>query len=125
MLNTLEHYFRWYRNGANGSPACLNKSIIFDFKNTSIEHIYPQNATGRHRPASKERLKHNLGNLTFLGKDDNQLVDNDSFANKKRVLSSSSVQMNTEIAGNTSWTVSTIKTRQQTIIDLAKKVFSV
>jgi hypothetical protein len=125
FLTTLEHYYRWYKRGSNGNPKCLDKSRVFDFTNTSIEHIYPQNASGTTRNAAMESLKHQLGNLTFLGRDDNALVDNSNFAAKKLILEASSVQMNRKIAENTSWSTTEVSSNKSTLIDIAKKIFTV
>lgn len=125
FLMTLEHYHRWYENGARGNPQCMNKSIVFDFMNTSIEHVYPQNASTANRIATIERLKHNLGNLTFLGRNDNNLADDNTFDTKKPLLRNSSVQMNHKIANESVWTAAEVNSRQTILIDMAKKIFTV
>lgn len=44
FLMTVEYYYQWYKNGASGTPTCLDKSRVYDFAGTSIEHVYPRNA---------------------------------------------------------------------------------
>lgn len=123
LLTTLEHYFRWYEGGASGTPQCRDKSRVFDFTNTTIEHIYPQNASGTNLDQSMEGLKHTLGNLTFLGREDNEMADDSNFNTKKSILSSSSVQMNRKIAEKTTWSATEVQARQQILIEISKKVF--
>lgn len=44
FLMNIEYYYQWYKKGAVGTPVCVDKSRVYDFAGTSIEHIYPQNA---------------------------------------------------------------------------------
>lgn len=125
LLTTIEHYFRWYEGGAHGNPQCMNKSRIFDFSNTTIEHIYPRNASGTVLNSTMERMKHNLGNLTFLGQNDNALADNSDFNTKKPILTASSVLMNQRVAANRNWSQREIQARQNQLIDIVKKVFKI
>jgi len=125
LLTTIEHYLRWFEDGATGTPLCLNKSIVFDFGHTTIEHVYPQNAPAANRNAAIERLKQTIGNLTFLGKDDNELADAADFNTKKPVLAASSVLMNKKIASTANWTQREVQDRQTLLLDIAKKIFKI
>lgn len=123
LLMTLEHYGRWFRNGAIDSPECLDTTRVFDFTNTTIEHIYPQNPT---TPIPElEPLVHNLGNLTFLGPNDNRTVGNMSFEDKRPILSASSISLNTEIGDSDEWNEEQIYDRQEQLIEMANIIFSV
>jgi hypothetical protein len=42
MLITLEDHHKWYEDGAQGHPKCKDKTRVFDFSATTLEHIYPQ-----------------------------------------------------------------------------------
>lgn len=44
LLITLEDYLAWYEQGANGAPKCKDKTRLFDFSNTTLEHVYPRSA---------------------------------------------------------------------------------
>lgn len=50
FLLTIEYYYQWYKNKENEkgkkkyTPECKDKSRLYDFSGTSIEHIYPHNA---------------------------------------------------------------------------------
>jgi hypothetical protein len=41
FLLSVEYYYQWYKNGANGKPVCHEKSRVYDFAGSSIEHVYP------------------------------------------------------------------------------------
>ncbi|TKJ16915.1 hypothetical protein CEE44_00055 [Candidatus Woesearchaeota archaeon B3_Woes] len=124
FLMTIEHYFKWYIEGSTGDPQCENLTRVFDFANTTIEHIYPQNATGNVIQAQLEELKHNIGNLSFLGEEDNNTGANDTFNTKKSILQTSSVLMNNKIAEKSSWDKNAVEERRDLLLDLALKVFS-
>lgn len=123
MLLTLEHYARWYAQGATGAPQCLDTTRIFDFANTTIEHVYPHNADAANIDRTLEPLKHSLGNLTVLGPQDNQTLGNATFANKLAVFTASAVTLNREIAARPTWTVQEINNRRDRLVLMALAVF--
>lgn len=123
LLMTLEHYRQWYHAGAKGKPQCNDKSRVFDFSNTSIEHIYPQNASPR--DPALEPLVNNLGNLTFLSPTENDAMGNKSFAVKKPLLAKSTVLLNHDIAKAPAWDVAAIDSHREMLIKMAQKVFVV
>jgi len=77
FLITLEYYSDWYYDGANGLPQCRNKNLVYDFNNTTIEHIHSQ-SPGNSVP-SLEPTTHKLGNLTILGSQANERLENKPF----------------------------------------------
>ena len=101
---TVEYYYQWYKSGANGTPVCVDKSRIYDFAGTSIEHIYPRNAIGSVLDSSLEPLKNTLGNLTIMDPAQNTIGGNDSFTIKQPLYQSSSVVLTQEIGAKTTWT---------------------
>jgi hypothetical protein len=123
LLMTLEHYRQWYLSGAKGKPHCNDKSRVFDFSNTSIEHIYPQNASPK--DPALEPLVNNLGNLTFLSPTENDAMGNKSFTVKKPLLAKSTVLLNHDIAKAPTWDVAAIDSHRELLIKMAQKVFVV
>jgi len=73
----VENYYKWYQNGADGKPKILDSSVVFDFPNTDIKHIYPQSASSQQE--TLEDVKHEIGNLTLLGPQDNKEPSNSPF----------------------------------------------
>jgi hypothetical protein len=123
FLMTLEHYYRWYRDGGQGQPECRDKTRIFDFANTTIEHIYPQNA--RVVRPNLTPLINDLGNLTFLGPDDNQDAGNGDFLVKKPIFAESSVALNREIGLLDQWDEVAVHERKQQLLNMALKIFTI
>jgi hypothetical protein len=77
FLMMVENYYKWYQNGADGKPKILDSSVVFDFPNTDIKHIYPQSASSQQE--TLEDVKHEIGNLTLLGPQDNKEASNSPF----------------------------------------------
>jgi hypothetical protein len=125
FLMTIEHYLRWYRAGATGEPTCLDKTRIYDFAGTTLEHVYPKNAPATDIEPALEPLKNNLGNLTFMGPADNHAAGNEPFAVKKPILLASSVLMNQGIGANAQWMVPELNARTTDLKNIACAVFNI
>ncbi|QTE36377.1 DUF262 domain-containing HNH endonuclease family protein [Mucilaginibacter gossypii] len=125
FLITIEHYIRWYTAGATGKPVCMDKTRLYDFTSTTIEHIYPRNAQPGNIDNNIEPLKNSLGNLTFMGPGDNGLGGNENFAFKKPLFQASSVNMNQEIGKKTQWTITEVNAWLNELKTIAVKVFDI
>lgn len=124
FLMTVEYYYQWYKNGAVGTPVCIDKSRVYDFAGTSIEHIYPQNADPSVLDTNLEPWKNTLGNLTILDPAQNTLGGNDAFTAKRSLYQASSVLLTREIATNTDWTQQKLNDHKNLLINVALKVFN-
>jgi hypothetical protein len=128
FLLTAEYYYKWFKEGAVGVPNCFDKTRVYDFASTSIEHIYPQNATSGSSvfDSSLEPLKHSLGNLTILDPALNGMGNNDAFLTKKRFYQRSSVFLTKdEIGGKAAWTLNEITSHKRLLIDIGMKIFTI
>ena len=125
FLITIEDHLRWYRDGAVSEPECKDKSRVFTFADTTIEHIYPRNAHGAFYDGGMEDLKNTIGNLTIMGPSDNSTVGNDAFLVKRPIFKQSSPTMNHEIANSTQWNRQEVLRREQELKDIAAKVFKI
>jgi uncharacterized protein with ParB-like and HNH nuclease domain len=126
FLLTIENYWRWYNeDSANGTLICKDKSMIYQFEDTTLEHIYPRNASGTIFDVTMDELKNTIGNLTILSSAENQLNDDDEFAIRKPTFQSSSSKMNNEIGKETSWDRIRIVKRTDKLKEMAVKVFSI
>lgn len=121
FLMTIEYYCQWYKSGAKGTPSCKDKSRIYDFAGTSIEHIYPQN--GDIKDDNLEPWINTLGNLTILDPAQNSIASNDPFDAKKTLFQQSSVQLTKDIGLKPAWTEQEIKNHKDMLINIALKVF--
>lgn len=125
FLMTLEHYKRWFDTGATGSPVCNDKTRVYDFSSTTIEHVYPRNAHGAVITTTLEPLKNEIENLTFMGPTDNVAGGNDDFVTKKSIFSASSVSLNTYIGSLSQWTTVELARRKTELKDMACAIFIV
>lgn len=125
FLMTLEHYKRWYDNGASGVPVCNDKTRVYDFSSTTIEHVYPRNAHGTVVSTVLEPFKNEIENLTFMGPTDNVAGGNDDFVTKKTIFLASSVGLNTDIGSLSQWTNAELLSRKNLLKDMACKIFAI
>lgn len=123
FLITLEDYAKWYLEGANGVPKCKDKTRVFDFSNTTLEHVYPRSAEGKEKNSALELVKDTIGNLTIFGPNDNNKLANKGFVAKKPVLAKSDLKMNRDIAENDGWTADDVRARANELVKMALKVF--
>lgn len=123
MLITLEDYHEWYEQGSQGVPKCKDKTRVFDFSNTTLEHIYPQAAEANSKDILLEEVKHTLGNLTIFGPDDNGKIGNKPYSDKKPVLEKSSLQLNRDVGKNDNWTADLVNKRTEELVKMALKIF--
>ena len=123
LVITLEDYAKWYEDGANGVPRCHDKNRVFDFSNTTLEHIYPRSAKDSDKNKDLEKVKDALGNLTVFGPNDNNAAANKSFAEKRQILKGSNLKLNREISAYNLWTADQVKQRADGLIAMALKVF--
>lgn len=125
FIMTIEHYRRWFNSGASGEPNCQDKTRIYDFTSTTIEHIYPRNAQGNTINVDMESMKNTIANLTFMGASDNNSGANRDFADKKSIFENSSVGINQDISQNNQWTISELQQREESLKKMACVIFSV
>ncbi|AXE65289.1 hypothetical protein BBF93_14495 [Hyphomonas sp. CACIAM 19H1] len=120
-LMTLEHFARWFDDGAQGRPTCRDNTRVLDFENSTIEHIYPENAA-EPDPLLEPYLD-TLGNLTILGPEDNDAAGHKSFADKRRYFEASQNTLNRQVAAEANWTADAVRQRQERLVQMGLSVF--
>jgi len=125
FIMTLEHYKRWYDTGASGIQKCEDKTRVYDFSSTTIEHVYPRNAQGSVIDTTLEPFKNEIENLTFMGPTDNVAGGNDDFATKKPIFLQSSVGLNVDIGNYSHWTTTELAVRKDLLKNMACSIFSI
>jgi hypothetical protein len=123
FLLSCEYFYEWHKAGATGDPTCLDKSRIYDFIGTSIEHIYPRNADTALIDTDLEPLKNSLSNLTLLDPGQNTTAGNDSFLVKKVVYQASSFQITKDLCAKTAWTKIETDEHEKNLMELALAIF--
>jgi len=121
FLMTLEHHVRWFDDGAQGRPACRDRTRVLDFENSTIEHIYPEHAG--EPDASLDPYLDNLGNLTILSPEENDAAGAKNFEAKKAYLAQSHSTLNRQIAEEAAWNVDAVLRRQERLVTMGLRVF--
>jgi hypothetical protein len=125
FLMSVEYYLDWYNAGAAGIPICLDKSRVYDFAGTSVEHIYPKNSAHDARDETLEPTKNSLGNLVIMDPAQNTRGGNQSFIDKKVLYSQSTVLMTRQVGMQAEWDVNSNMTHSAMLIGAAKAIFRV
>ena len=123
MLIAIEDHLDWLQGTATGAPKCRDKALVFDFSNTTLEHIYPRSASAADKNRVLEPFKETLGNLTIFGPEDNDKLANKNFSDKRATLIKSKLRMNQDIGANTTWGRAQVKARSASLVDMAVKLF--
>lgn len=121
FLITIEDYLPWYNRGTGGKPT-PDMSRTIELDRVTLEHIYPQHPTSP--DPLLEPLKHDIGNLTFWGPDDNVAAANAPFTIKKTLYGRSMVMLNRELANLPNWDVNELERRKNRLITIAKSIFT-
>jgi hypothetical protein len=129
LLVTLEENWRWYANGCKGGVKkqleMEDLSRPFDFKATTIEHLYPRNPEPVDVNSGLEPLKNSLGNLTVRDPNSNNDDGNKPFVKKRKALAQSNCLMTQEVAKKGKWEKPQIDTWKNRLLDAALNIFRV
>jgi len=130
LLITLEENWKWVQKGATGGVQRRkkdeDKARVFDFKKTTIEHVYPQKAAPADVRVKLEPLKHDLGNLTILDPNTNMELGNSGFNKKRKGLKNTNITLNRdEICKKSKWSPTEVAEWRNTLVNAALKVFMV
>eukprot|EP01133_Synstelium_polycarpum_P020040 gene20040-24027_t len=123
LLSIVESYSDWYSSGATGAPKCIEGNRIYDFNSTSIEHVYPRNASPGNKVGEMESLKNSLGNLTLLDNVPNTISGNAPYEEKREMYARSSLFLNRKIAENEVWSVAEMAAYENLLIMMASEIF--
>lgn len=123
FLITLEDYWKWYEEGAQGIPKCRDRTRVYDFSNMTLDHVYPRNPRDEDRVPDLDEVKHKLGNLTIVGGEENDRMRNKAFSEKREILARSSIRLNRDLAENNEWTSAHVQTRTNSLVAAGIKVF--
>ena len=123
LLIAIEEHIDWFDKAASGTPKCKDKSFVFDLKNTTLEHVYPRSPKDGEKIPALEMLKETLGNLTILGPQDNNNLENKSFLEKRSFLQKSKLRLNRDIAAHKKWGSKEVRARSASLIEMGVKLF--
>ncbi len=93
----------------------------------NLEHILPKNGKapdwGHFTAEEINVFAHRFGNLTLLRKSENAKIGNKPWSVKLPMIASSSLKLNSLVAGNSNWRREEINARQEVLADLAPNVW--
>ena len=98
---------------------------VFAMNETTIEHIYPNNAEAANQDIQMEPLKQKLANLTIMAVSDNSVIGNSNFSTKKVEYKNSSVELTRRLSSFQNWTPTEFKTREEELVQMALAVFKI
>jgi hypothetical protein len=93
----------------------------------NLEHVIPQKPHANWPKLSNEQHKalcSRMGNLVLMKSDDNSMVGNAKFVDKKKVLNKSSFKLTKLVSKNTKWGEQEIVDRQEKLATLAVKTWT-
>jgi hypothetical protein len=127
FLSMLETYYPMLGQGGD-LQLRPERMIVFDFRVSNVEHIYPQNAQAEHVDRTLEPLKHDLGNLTFWGSQ-NAPAGNQPFAVKRDPGFPSGyphapTELVKELAQLTDWNADELVARRERLVEWGTRVFA-
>jgi hypothetical protein len=93
----------------------------------NLEHVLPQNPETywpKVTPDEAAAFAYKLGNQVLLRKSENETLGNAGFAQKKPILSASTLKLTKEVGQETDWGPAQIKARQERLATLSLKVWT-
>jgi Protein of unknown function DUF262/Protein of unknown function (DUF1524) len=124
FLTTLEDHYSWFAGGARGRPRATKHSV-FDFKQTNLEHVYPQNPPAGQSVPAMDEAANDLGNITLLDEADGRVASSDPFSAKKSIYANSKIAITRELAEASDWSETRIAERGERYARMALKLFVV
>lgn len=131
LMVYIEENWRWLTNGnGNGSIAQRlrqeDHTRVFDFNNTTLEHLYPYSAREADRDIQLEEVKNSIGNLVLLDPNTNSSNADMPFSEKVQTFQpgNTGIGIHTHICQKTSWTEDEVEELTLMYLDYASRVFS-
>ncbi|MCQ8880706.1 DUF262 domain-containing HNH endonuclease family protein [Pseudoalteromonas shioyasakiensis] len=128
LMVTIQENWRWLTNepelGIRRRLGLEDKTVVFDFKNTSIEHLYPYSAKEEDRDPEMEELKNRIGNLVILNINTNASNKDKIFEDKLDGFRNSGIGVHEFILEHEQWSTVEVELLRGRYIDLCIKAFS-
>jgi len=128
LLITIQENWQWLMDSNHSSPANRlrreDRSVVFEFNNTTLEHISPYSSTSNSDNSDVDKLKNSIGNLVILDVNRNSKNDNKSFSAKKEFFKNTGIGIHEKLLSYDEWQESSIHDLQSKYIDYSLKVFS-
>ncbi|PME55963.1 DUF262 domain-containing protein [Vibrio lentus] len=127
LLITLQENWAWVTDGYKTGPENRLKrediTTVFDFNNTSLEHLYPYSAKPEDVSEDMEAIKNSVGNLVLLDLDRNRSNDNKIFEEKRDAFDNTGIGVHKLVFDSESWGNEEAKVLEEKYLECAKRVF--
>ncbi|MDE9538558.1 DUF262 domain-containing protein [Xenorhabdus bovienii] len=128
LLITIQENWSWLMLPCQGTSENRlrreENSIIYDFNNTTLEHLYPYSAPSEYKSPETEKIKNTIGNIVILDPGRNARNENKLFNKKKDIFINTGIGIHSFIVDKDDWNESNIIELTDKYIDYAVKVFS-
>lgn len=102
-----------------------DEAALIHFERVTTEHIASKNGYGIDAVEITPLDRNKIGNLTIIGANVNNFLDDKTFEEKKSVYERSPFAMTREVALKDTWTNESFIERQQQMIELANQAFTI
>lgn len=128
LMITLQENWTWLTKtpelGVRKRLGLEDKTVVFDFKNTTIEHLYPYSAKEQDKIAEMEELKNRIGNLVILDVNTNASNKDKTFINKLDGFRNTGIGIHEFLLRHRSWTHVEAEQLRARYIELCNRAFS-
>lgn len=128
LMVTIQENWRWLTNvpelGVRRRLGLEDKTVVFDFKNTTIEHLYPYSAKEEDRDPEMEDLKNRIGNLVILDINTNASNKDKIFEDKLDGFRNTGIGIHEFILEHVQWSSEEVELLRGKYTDLCIKAFS-
>lgn len=128
LLVYIEENWAWikdgFKGGLRGRRNKEDKSRVFDFNNTTLEHLYPYSAREVDKDPKLEESKNSIGNLVILDINKNASNADKVFADKKENFKNTGIGIHSIIESKDVWSAEEVNQLTCLYIDFALQVFS-
>ncbi len=128
VLVYIEENWSWIKDGYSGGLSKRrikeDKSRVFDFNNTTIEHLYPYSAKESDKVSSLEEVKNSIGNLVILDVNKNASNADRKFVDKIDNFRNTGIGIHEFVGEKDKWTVDEVSELTNLYLGYAVKVFS-
>lgn len=128
LLVTLQENWKWFKalpeRPVSSRLALEEKTTVFDFNNTTIEHLYPYSAKQVDIDLDMEAVKNKIGNLALLDINNNEKNDNKKFIDKINSFKNTGIGVHEMLINEQIWSLAEFEKLQDEYIKASLRVFS-
>lgn len=128
LLVTLQENWTWLKaqpeRPVKNRLILEEKTKVFDFNNTTIEHLYPYSAKPDDVNMDMEPIKNRLGNLALLDINNNAKNDNKAFIDKKVSFQNTGIGAHDMISKEQVWSKIEFEKLEDEYLTASLRVFS-